>query len=307
MIIPKTERGYIMSTIDKTFANGEVIIKEGDLGNSFFLIKDGGAAVYKNYGQVDQIKLTDLKPGQYFGEMAVIESYPRSSTVIADGEVKAAEIPVEELDNYFTENPDEILAIMKHLGTRVRELTADYDDAKKLLADIKTSGPENENLLSLIQKHLGWFKSNKAIDKPSAEALRESSDKISSNNVETYNKGTVIFKQGETGNCMYFVHGGTVGIYSNYGTDQQNKLTELFPVACFGEMGMIADEPRSATAVADSDDTYVEIIRAEDLKGIFQSNPAKIDMILRHLSYRLRSLTYDYFNTCKEIAEAYNK
>ena len=296
-----------MSTIDKIFADGEVIIKEGDQANSFFQIKEGSAIVYKSYGQTDQVKLTDLQPGQYFGEMAVIESYPRSSTVVANGEVKAVEIPVEELNNYFTENPDEIINIMKHLGNRVRELTADYDDAKKLLADIKTSGTENESLLALIQKHLGWFKSNKGFDKPSAEALRESSDKVSSNNVESYNKGTVIFKQGETGNCMYFVHGGTVGIYSNYGTDQQNKLTELYPVACFGEMGMIAGEVRSATAVADSDDTYVEIIRAEDLEELFKTCPVKIDMILRHLSYRLRSLTYDYFNTCKEIAEVYGK
>ena len=296
-----------MSTIDKIFADGEVIIKEGDQANSFFQIKEGSAIVYKSYGQTDQVKLTDLQPGQYFGEMAVIESYPRSSTVVANGEVKAVEIPVEELNNYFTENPDEIINIMKHLGNRVRELTADYDDAKKLLADIKTSGTENESLLALIQKHLGWFKSNKGFDKPSAEALRESSDKISSNNVESYSKGTVIFKQGETGNCMYFVHGGTVGIYSNYGTDQQNKLTELYPVACFGEMGMIAGEVRSATAVADSNDTYVEIIRAEDLEELFKTGPVKIDMILRHLSYRLRSLTYDYFNTCKEIAEVYGK
>lgn len=296
-----------MSTIDKIFADGEVIIKEGDQANSFFQIKEGSAIVYKSYGQTDQVKLTDLQPGQYFGEMAVIESYPRSSTVVANGEVKAVEIPVEELNNYFTENPDEIINIMKHLGNRVRELTADYDDAKKILSDIKTSGTENESLLALIQKHLGWFKSNKGFDKPSAEALRESSDKVSSNNVESYNKGTVIFKQGETGNCMYFVHGGTVGIYSNYGTDQQNKLTELYPVACFGEMGMIAGEVRSATAVADSNDTYVEIIRAEDLEELFKTCPVKIDMILRHLSYRLRSLTYDYFNTCKEIAEIYGK
>lgn len=296
-----------MSTIDKIFADGEVIIKEGDQANSFFQIKEGSAIVYKSYGQTDQVKLTDLQPGQYFGEMAVIESYPRSSTVVANGEVKAVEIPVEELNNYFTENPDEIINIMKHLGNRVRELTADYDDAKKLLADIKTSGTENESLLALIQKHLGWFKSNKGFDKPSAEALRESSDKVSSNNVEAYRKGTIIFKQGETGNSMYFVHGGTVGIYSNYGTDQQNKLTELYPVACFGEMGMIAGEVRSATAVADSDDTYVEIIRAEDLEKLFKTCPVKIDMILRHLSYRLRSLTYDYFNTCKEIAEVYGK
>ena len=296
-----------MSTIDKIFADGEVIIKEGDQANSFFQIKEGSAIVYKSYGQTDQVKLTDLQPGQYFGEMAVIESYPRSSTVVANGEVKAVEIPVEELNNYFTENPDEIINIMKHLGNRVRELTADYDDAKKLLADIKTSGTENESLLALIQKHLGWFKSNKGFEKPSAEALRESSDKVSSNNVESYRKGTIIFKQGETGNCMYFVHGGTIGIYSNYGTDQQNKLTELYPVACFGEMGMIAGEVRSATAVADSDDTYVEIIRAEDLEELFKTCPVKIDMILRHLSYRLRSLTYDYFNTCKEIAEVYGK
>ena len=106
---------------------------------------------------------------------------------------------------------------------------------------------------------------------------------------------------------MYFVHGGTVGIYSNYGTDNENKLTELYPVACFGEMGMIASEARTATAVATSDDTFVEIIRAEDLEGLFKTCPVKVDMILRHLSYRLRSLTYDYFNTCKEISDSCNK
>jgi CRP-like cAMP-binding protein len=297
-----------MSTIDKIFADGEVIIKEGDQGNSFFQIKEGSAIVYKSYGQTDQVKLTDLKPGQYFGEMAVIESYPRSSTVIANGEVKAVEIPVEELNSYFTENPDEIINIMKHLGNRVRELTADYDDAKKLLSDIKTSGTENESLLALIQKHLGWFKSNKGFDKPSAEALRESAEKVSkleAKNIESYKKGTIIFKKGEVGKCMYLVHGGSVGIYSNYGEDDQIKLTELYPVACFGEMGMISEEARSATAVSESDDTYVEIIRPDDLEEMFKTSPVKVDMILRHLSYRLRSLSYDYFKICQELIENY--
>ena len=73
-------------------------------------------------------------------------------------------------------------------------LASCYDEAKKLLGDIKTTGADNEGLLALIQKHLGWFKSNKNIDKPSAEALRESSDKVTSNNVEAYKKGTIIFK-----------------------------------------------------------------------------------------------------------------
>ena len=110
-----------MSTIEKTFANGEVIIKEGDIGNNFFQILEGNAGVYKNYGLEDQVKLTVLVPGQYFGEMAVIESYPRSSTVVAESDVKVVEIPADNLNSYFVERPDEILAIMKHLGSRLKE------------------------------------------------------------------------------------------------------------------------------------------------------------------------------------------
>lgn len=300
-----------MSTIEKTFANGEVIIKEGDIGNSFFQILEGNAGVYKNYGLDDQVKLTVLVPGQYFGEMAVIESYPRSSTVVAESDVKVVEVPADDLNLYFTEKPDEILALMKHLGKRLKELTADYDEAKKILADLKSADKKDDWFSVLIQKHIDWFKARAIkVDKPSAESLRESAAVVSgqgSDNVESYKKGTIIFKQGEVGKCMYIVHNGSVGIYSNYGTADQLKLTELFPVACFGEMGMIAEEARSATAVSETDDTYVEIINPEELAELFKTTPVKIDMILRHLSYRLRCLTYDYFNACKELSETYSK
>ena len=47
-------------------------------------------------------------------------------------------------------------------------------------------------------------------------------------------------------------------------------------------------------AVADQDDTFVEIIRPDDLKEMFESNPMEVDMMLRHMSYRLRRLTVDY-------------
>ena len=60
------------------------------------------------------------------------------------------------------------------------------------------------------------------------------------------------------------------------------------------------------TAVAEVGDTRVEIIRAEDLPGLFQTSPAKVDMILKNLSYRLRSITYDYFKACQEIYEFSN-
>ena len=300
-----------MSTITKTFKNGDIIIKEGDIGESFFQIVEGNAGVYVNYGAEDAVKLTSIGPGKYFGEMAIIESYPRSTTVVAENDVTVQEIQASELNNYFEENPDKVIEIMKNLGSRLSALTADYDEARGVLASVKDTEEidKSDSVLTKLKKFFGVYNANKnKISKPSVEALRGDDYKVTDSGaiVEAYNKGTVIFKQGEVGKCMYLLHGGVVGVYINYGTASQTKLTELYPVSCFGEMGMISEEARTATAIAETDETYVEIIRAEDLENLFKTMPVKVEMILRHLSYRLRSLTYDYFNVCKELYEIYN-
>ena len=66
---------------------------------------------------------------------------------------------------------------------------------------------------------------------------------------------------------------------------------------------MLSEEPRDTTAVCEEGDTRVEIIRPEDLESLFKDAPEKIDMILKNLSYRLRSITYEYFKACKEICD----
>ena len=300
-----------MSTIEKTFMNGDVIIREGDSAETFFYLLEGNVGIYKNYEKDDQVQLRILKPGQYFGEMAIIETYPRSTSVVAEGDVKVEEIPAEELNEYFKVNPDKIILIMQQLGTRLKEMTTDLDEAKRMLTEQRSAGSSKKYdgfFQQMVKRSIFTYSKNIQIEKPSAEALREAAEAVAKeskddNNVETYKKGTIIFKQGEVGKCMYIVHGGEVGIYNNYGAYGEMKLTELFPVACFGEMGMISEDARSATAVSESDETYCEIIKPEDLKDLFTTCPAKVDMILKHLSYRLRSITYDYFNACKEIYE----
>ena len=67
---------------------------------------------------------------------------------------------------------------------------------------------------------------------------------------------------------------GKAGIYIGYGTEKEQKLTELYPNSFFGEAGMISDEPRSATVVA-LEDTIAELIYKEDLDVIFKENPPK--------------------------------
>jgi len=296
---------------EKRFQNGEIIFKEGDIGTSFFQIIEGTVEVISGYGSDKERSLTELSAGDFFGEMAVIEAYPRSNTVVAKDNALVVEIPENELNSYFAENPGMILKIMNHLGKRIKELTADYDAVASALKEVRASqDKKSDSIFAKIKKYIDDISSSKIdLTKPSAEALRQASESVkgkASGAVESYKKGTVIFKEGEIGKCMYIVYGGDVGIYSNYGAANQIKLTDIYPVACFGEMGMIAGDPRSATAVTETDETFVEIINPEDLEELFRTTPVKVEMILKHLSYRLRMLTYDYLTACKEINELFN-
>jgi len=63
--------------------SGNVIIKEGEQGNKFYILNKGEASAYKNIDGKDE-KVLDYKPGSYFGELALIKNDLRAATVIAD-------------------------------------------------------------------------------------------------------------------------------------------------------------------------------------------------------------------------------
>ncbi len=302
-----------MGLVEKTFKNGEVIVKEGDTGKSFFQLVEGSAYVYAGTGKDDQIKLGVMEAGEYFGEMAILEAYPRSATVIAKGSVTVIEIPEYELNTYLAEDTGRIIELMRHLGNRIQNMANDYNESKALLEQLKASeaAKANKNLFSKIKKHIDMYQNNKnKLNEPSADSLNTVSEALADNGkgkYKDYRKGMIVFKEGAVDSSMYILHKGSVGMYINYRTREEEKVAEYEAVTFFGEMGIISDEPRGAAAIVESDNTRVETISVEDLDSIFRDNPEKISAILRHMSYRLRKLNIDFLKTCKEITELYNK
>lgn len=121
---------------------------------------------------------------------------------------------------------------------------------------------------------------------------------------KTYNEGEVIFRQGDKAKCMYDVRRGMVGIYSNYDTEEETLLVKLERGACFGEMGLIDNSPRSATAVALEEGTRVLVITEETFSDYLQENPEKVIKIMQQMSSRIRALTQDYLEACRAVSEA---
>ena len=122
-------------------------------------------------------------------------------------------------------------------------------------------------------------------------------------NTLTFNQNQIIFKQGDFESTMYDVVSGKVGIFSNYGTDEEKKLAEFGRDQVFGEIGMIAVYPRSATAVALEDGTVLAEIGEADLNEYFKDKPEKLLKIMRQVSQRLRETTKNYVDACRTIYE----
>ena len=99
----------------RNFKAGELIIKVGDPGHEFFVIKSGSAAV-----RLGNRTLEVMGEGEIFGEMALIDSEPRSASVVA--ETDCVVVPVSEKQFLFmtSEAPFFALSLMRVLVQRLR-------------------------------------------------------------------------------------------------------------------------------------------------------------------------------------------
>ena len=95
-------------------APGEVIVQAGERGNSLYLMLEGRARVVG--------KSRVLKPGDFFGEMALIDGGPRSATIIATSQVRVMMVQRRPFLEVLKQNPQIGFAIMETLAQRVRRL-----------------------------------------------------------------------------------------------------------------------------------------------------------------------------------------
>ena len=122
--------------------------------------------------------------------------------------------------------------------------------------------------------------------------------------LKEFEKGQVIFSEGDFEMSMYDLLQGTVGIYVNYGKPEEKLLTELKAEdgATFGEMGLLESMPRSATSVA-LENVQVQVITGETFGEYFKDNPAAVMVIMQNMSQRIRALTQDYLDVCRTALE----
>jgi CRP-like cAMP-binding protein len=105
---------------------------------------------------------------------------------------------------------------------------------------------------------------------------------------EDFQDGEVICREGDPGGVLYLIVEGSVRIYKSHGTPAEHLLSTIAAVSYFGEMAILDDEPRSATAVA-AGGCRVLCLDGASLKELILQMPQISFEIFRVLTSRVRA------------------
>jgi CRP-like cAMP-binding protein len=104
--------------IEVQFPTNRVIARQGEIGTGFFLVVDGAVRVIR-----DGDELAVLRPGEFFGELSVLDGLPRIAQVVAVEPTRCLALASWDFERALLDHPTLALAILRGLAARVRSVT----------------------------------------------------------------------------------------------------------------------------------------------------------------------------------------
>ena len=112
-----------------TYATGEAVIKQGDAGRSFYIVREGRVEIQARNAEGVMFFTKELGPGAFFGEMSLLTGDPRTATVVALEETELLRLDKEAFRKIMEENPR-----AEELISTILERRQEYSAQKKAQA-----------------------------------------------------------------------------------------------------------------------------------------------------------------------------
>ena len=107
----------------RVFAANTIVVSEGDEGNSLFIIQNGSLKAFLTDNVGREVTLSLLDPGDYFGELALLDEAPRSASVMAVTRSEVLQIPRTAFLELIEVYPACLQLVVRNLVGRIRLLT----------------------------------------------------------------------------------------------------------------------------------------------------------------------------------------
>jgi CRP-like cAMP-binding protein len=110
--------------VPRNYPGGTIILREGDPGDTCYVLERGQARVTRQHADGRTITLTNVSSGEIFGELAMFGGEVRSATVEAVDDVRAVAILAGDLKRLLNEHPEIAVKLLSALGEKLREANA---------------------------------------------------------------------------------------------------------------------------------------------------------------------------------------
>lgn len=245
----------------ESFAAGATLFQEDDKGGLFSRPK----MYVLILGEIEMVAQNQViglvRPGETFGEMAVIAQAARTATARAKTQCTVIGLDEKQFAQALQAKPEFALMLMSLMNARLRST----------ISRLRASG----------SLHAGEAKDTPVFDKKLLTGLV---NLMGPNGPVRYDKGKTIMAEGTTGALMYVVLEGRVAISIKGGL-----VAHAAPGGVFGEMALVDQAVRAATAIAETDCALLAINRATFLQ-LVKTSPAFASALLAGLAERAKDM-----------------
>jgi CRP/FNR family transcriptional regulator, cyclic AMP receptor protein len=116
------ELEHLAEEIDQVnYKAGETIFNEHDRGDGLYVVEEGSVRIWVVDEDVNEVTLAELKPGDFFGELAVLDQGERSSNATAITDIHLHKLSSKDFQQFLIEHPDCAIDVICEIGTRMRQ------------------------------------------------------------------------------------------------------------------------------------------------------------------------------------------
>ena len=121
--------------VELRFEAGDPVVLEGEQGRSMFIVHSGELAVSKLGDSGSAIRISGLKPGDFFGEMTLLEMQNRSATVVAETPTVLYELTARNLYAYYKADIQAYVMVLQNINRELCRRLRRADDRIAKLSD----------------------------------------------------------------------------------------------------------------------------------------------------------------------------
>ena len=300
-----------------SYNKGAYITIEGKQADQFYIIRSGTVRVDKDLNVAEEEGEVILSPGDFFGVVSTMSNHAHIDSAVALEDCTLIGVKASQYPFLIERNTSVAMKIINGFSRQVRLLdkaltrlnfkSSVEADARHLFHVGEYYARQNE----FNQAYYAYYKYCASDpDGINVDKARERMEKIkpyakianleppTNQFIRRYPGDTMLFAEGESGPELYIIQKGSIRI-TKIVNDNEVMLALLKDGDIFGEMALLENKPRSASAIANEDSVLMAVNRA-NFKGMVIEQPKVISRLTSTLAERIWNLHRQLKNTLIE-------